>query len=352
MPKKQALPRQSIVKDVAEALREIDRIGIKKRKETKKGKAKKSTGKAHSFTQKRHDQSACMNFVKWAREHADVKRLNHIKEEHVRAYLAFKQTEGVSVKHLQNIETSLRHLQNASTAYFKRFEREIMPFMPESRIVKQEGRQAPQNRSYTAREVEAVKKGVSDTVRKAVELMHGLGLRSSEALSIRREHFVQDKTGAWRVKIGKREGITKGGRPREIPVREAFVPTLEKLMEGKQEKEQLVKLHDRTVRRGISASLKKAEIEQNRRGSHGFRHAYARERVQELMQSKGLAERGHSMLNRCLANYELERKANYGIHSSADRQLYSEVKEVIDAVHSELGHGKDRWDLAAVYMRD
>ncbi|WP_050179597.1 tyrosine-type recombinase/integrase [Domibacillus robiginosus] len=351
MPKVK-LPRQTLVKDVSDALREIDRIGKPKRSVGANGKVKKDTGKVHSKTQKRHDKSACMNFAKWVKVQHGVKRLNHVKEEHVRAYLDFKKAEGVTIKHLQNIETSLRHLQNGSRAFFKRFDRDIEVFAPKKRIVSSQGRETPQNRSYSSEEMLAIKQGVSQNVRNAVELMRGLGLRSSEALAVRKDHFQQDQNGNWRLVIGHGEGITKGGRPREIPVRVLFVPTLEKLLEGKKEKEQLVKLNDRTVRKGISTALKKAGIEQNRRGCHGFRHAYARERVHELIQNKGLNEKGHQMLKRCLMNYDLGRKSNYGIYSRADCHLYSEVKNVIDMVHSELGHGKGRMDLAAVYMKD
>lgn len=348
---KMRLPRQTIVKDVADALREIDRIGKPKRTKTRSGKIKKETGVAHSKNQKEKNKSACMNFVKWAKSERGVRRLNHIKEHHVREYIEFKKSEGCGAGHLRSIETSLKHLQNASQAYFARFDRKIEPFMPEGHITSYKDVKAPENRSYTDKEVIVVQNGVSVNVAKAVDLMRGLGLRSSEALSVRKEHFRKGKNGAWKLVIGRGECITKGGRPREIPVRDSFAPTLERLLEGKGEKEQLVKLHERTVRRGISAALKKEGIVQNRRGCHGFRHTYARERVHELMQEKGLNEQGHAMLRRCLMNYDLGRKANYGIHSNGDRQLYSEVKNVIDTVHSELGHGKDRWDLAAVYMK-
>ncbi|MET1029589.1 hypothetical protein [Domibacillus tundrae] len=127
---------------------------------------------------------------------------------------------------------------------------------------------------------------------------------------------------------------------------------MNRLLKGKNDKDQLVKLHDRYVRRSISTALKKAGIVQNRRGGHGFRHAYARERVSELMKQRGLNERGYTMLQRCLANYDARRKVNYGIHSNGDRQLYDKVKLVVDCVHGELGHGEGRWDLAAVYMKD
>lgn len=349
---KMKLPRQSIIKDVKDALHEIDRIGKPKRSIGKNGKVTKNTGEIHSKKQKEHDQSNCMNFVKWAKAEHGVRRLNHVKEHHVRAYLDFKKAEGLTIKHVQNIETSLKHLQNGSEAFFRRFDRKVERFMPKERIIGSEGVKKPENRSYSEKETVVVKNHVSANVLKAVELMRGLGLRSSEALSVRKDHFQRGENGKWTLLIGKGESITKGGRPREIPVRDSFTPTLEKLLEGKGEKDQLVKLHDRTLRRGISAALKKEGIEQKRRGGHGFRHAYARERVSELMQERGLNEKGHAMLRRCLANYDLGRKVNYGIHSNGDRQLYSKVKNVIDTVHSELGHGKDRWDLAAVYMKN
>ena len=56
------------------------------------------------------------------------------------------------------------------------------------------------------------------------------------------------------------------------------------------------------------------------------------------------------MVARIMENRDKGRFANYGIHEK-DQVLFENVKEVMDMVHSEIGHGKGRWDLAEVYMR-
>lgn len=58
------------------------------------------------------------------------------------------------------------------------------------------------------------------------------------------------------------------------------------------------------------------------------------------------------MMNRVLENRKLGRSADYGIRSEHDKQLYTAAKETMDQIHSELGHGKNRWSLAMRYMSD
>ncbi|MET1029590.1 integrase domain-containing protein [Domibacillus tundrae] len=168
-----------------------------------------------------------MGFVKWAQAEHGVKRLNHVKEHHVRAYIEFKKSEGCGAGHLRSIQLSLKHLQNGSEAYFSRFDRKIEAFVPKEYLANWKDVKAPENRSYKDKDFGAVKNGVSVNVAKTVDLMRGLGLRSSEALSVRKEHFQKDENG-WKLVIGRGEGITKGGRPREVPVRKSFEPTLER----------------------------------------------------------------------------------------------------------------------------
>ena len=122
------------------------------------------------------------------------------------------------------------------------------------------------------------------------------------------------------------------------------------MLKGKSPNDQLVSIKVDTIRRSVSKGLKKAGIEQNKRGCHGFRHAFARKRLQTLMEERNITK-GHEMLQRILDNKEIGRVADYGIFSPNDKSLFVAVREVVDQIHSEIGHGKDRWDLAMVYMK-
>lgn len=48
------------------------------------------------------------------------------------------------------------------------------------------------------------------------------------------------------------------------------------------------------------------------------------------------------MMERILENRLKNRKADYGILSAVQKQLYQETVVVINQVHSELGHGENR----------
>lgn len=180
--------------------------------------------------------------------------------------------------------------------------------------------------------------------------MRGLGLRVKEAATIRVEHFKKEEQG-WKVNIAKGTGITKGGRFRYLDVPKSFERELERMLYGKSPGEQLVSIKLDTIRQSVSKGLKKAGIVQKGRGCHGFRHAFARERVADLMKDRGLNEKGYTMLQRVLENRVEGKLANYGIFREEDKRLFEQVRQVINVVHGEIGHGNDRWDLAEVYMK-
>lgn len=126
-----------------------------------------------------------------------------------------------------------------------------------------------------------------------------------------------------------------------------FEAKLERLIANKQSNERLIRVAANTVREGVNGAFKKVGIVQDRRGGHGFRHAYARERMNQL----ATAEQ-KQMMSRILDNREIGRKADYGILSEKDKVLYAETKSIMDKIHEELGHGKDRWELAMRYLRE
>ena len=67
-----------------------------------------------------------------------------------------------------------------------------------------------------------------------------------------------------------------------------------------------------------------------------------------LMTGMLMTEKEKALFQSCLARYEEGRKFDYGVHN---RELYDSMKNKMDTVHAELGHGPNRFDLAVRYMR-
>lgn len=335
--------KSSIVHQCKAAINAIDRIGQSKRDARAKGESG-----IHSLKQKKETLSGAQNYVKWVRSEYGVKDIHQLKEQHYRAYLNHLKEKGRSVGHRQNVETAIRHLQKGMALRSEKYDRPSVHFCPSKRVV-QEDRSTPRDRSYTQQEYQQIQNSVSNNVKHAVMLSRELGLRVREACYVRVEHFYKER-GEWSMKIENGTGITKAGRFREVPVPERFNKELERMLERSEPHERLVFIHPDTVRRAVNEACRKTGIKQNGRGMHGFRHAYARERVDQLMQQKGIAASGKQMLERIMENRDQGRAADYGVFDH-NHQLYQEVTAVVNQVHSEIGHGSNRWDLAAIYMR-
>ena len=337
--------RASIVHDVKEALNAIDMIG-----ESKYTARKNGIKGIHSLKQKKNSMSDSQNFVKWVRAEYGIKKLSYVSEEHYRGYLTYLENKGVSKGHLINVETSLRLLENGHKKVIQNEKNDFEGFCTEKRIYRLERNEGLQNRSYTVNEINSIITYSSTEVAKAIELMSQLGLRVKEAVNIRVEHFIQKKDGCWQININDGNkaggaGITKAGRFREVEVPKEFTDTLECFLEGKKPVDRIVGVSYDTVRKGVNIACKKANIEQRGRGCHGFRHAYARKLFDTLA-----SDEQKRMMNRVLDNRSIGRKADYGMVSKNDKELFLSTKSIMDQVHGELGHGKSRWRLAMVYL--
>lgn len=290
--------------------------------------------------------SDCQNFVRWAKAEHGVKSLTGLTEQHYRGYMEHLNDKGVTKGHMQNVETSLRLLEKGFQKLAEGSQgptSRVEGFCPSTRLVARQQGENVQNRSYSVKEVEQIRANCSQEVQKAVDLMRGIGLRVKESVNVRVEHFVREGDG-WHLRIEKGSGITKGGRFRHVPVPPSFAGRLEQLISGKEQHERLVQVKESTVSDGVARACKKAEIEQDKRGTHGFRHAYARERFNQM----AIAEH-RQMMSRILDNRAVGRKADYAVR---DQRLYNETKAIMDKVHAELGHGANRWELAMRYLRD
>lgn len=146
------------------------------------------------------------------------------------------------------------------------------------------------------------------------------------------------------------KGVTKGGRPRTVPVPSELFIIVKGLIEAKLEKEAILGLkNESTLRDGLSRACKISGVQSQ--GFHGFRHTYARNRLDVLLKEEVMKLRGKTMLERIFNNISSNRKADYGILSKVDKETFLILKKCIDNVHKDLGHGKDRWDLAKIYMK-
>ena len=320
----------SIINDVYQCVRFADKIGQSK-KEFRKNDKKHFI---HSKAQKEKVVLIGKEFANFCRDNYNVKKLHNVTEEHYRHFLATKSetTSG----HQRNVETALQQLQRGLQERAEKYNKEFKPFMTE-RIVQTAKRvENVADRSYTLEEIEKIKSGVSENTRVAIELMVNLGMRVSEATAVKVENinFERDFVSV----------VGKGGLYREIPLENDFKHKLERLTENMDKHERLVKTTAKTVSNDCKNIAKKENVE-GWTGTHGFRHSYARNEVDRLMSTEE-----KQMFERCIENYANGKQFDYAVRSE-QRELYNSMKLKMDTVHKNLGHGKNRFDLALRYMK-
>lgn len=340
--------RSSIVHQVSQALTEINFVG-----QSKKEARKKNRIGIHSIKQIKETLSVSQNFVKWVRNEFRVTSIYNLNENHYRAYMDHMKGLGRSAGHRQNVETALRHLQKGMDIRSERLGYDLIQFVPKIRVTDWRELKKAENRSYSQDEFERILLYLSANVRDAVLLQRHLGLRVREACNILVKHFLLLSDGTYQLNIPGEEaaGITKGGRYRITPVPEQFMVEIQRLLKDKAPYEQLIPIEVATVRIGVNRACKKSKIEQRGRGTHGFRHLYCRDRLSQLLAVEHIEAEGRKMLERIMSNRDVGRKADYGILSAHEKEIYRKLKKAIDVIHEEIGHGKDRLDLAERYLR-
>ncbi|WP_054943774.1 tyrosine-type recombinase/integrase [Paenibacillus ihuae] len=199
--------------------------------------------------------------------------------------------------------------------------------------------------------------GLAVTVQQAIELSLNLGLRIKETCNIRVEHIVVNKEGRMKVLIPDRvdksvrsindvrsgAGTTKGGRFREISIPQSYEKQLSELLKEKSPKDRIITLKEGTLRSALKRACEKGGVQS--KGWHGFRHTYARRKLEELL---GLNRKeGLEIIKQMLKNQKQHRSIDQGVK---DHPLFEFTIKKINEVHSELGHGENRWGLMAVYL--
>lgn len=319
----------SILGQVVQSVREIDMIGKSKSQARQRG-----IKGIHSLKTKNEVLKIGKQFARWVRAEHGVKSLYDVNEQHYVAFLASK--SHTTLDYRRSIETHLRLLQEGLTKRAERFDKPPVTFVPQKRLIASRGRtEAVKDRSYSRAEIERIQSAVSPQVAQGIELMSGLGLRVSEVVGLRVEHVQGDKI------VIANDTITKGGRDRTIPIRSEMGQQLARLCDGRALSDRLIPMHPNSLQNAFKRGCERVGVVS--RGTHGLRHTYARERIQELMTVQERA-----LFANCMERYVEGKRFDYGVH---DKELYDSVKAKMDAVHAELGHGKDRFDLAVRYMR-
>lgn len=332
--------RPSIKNQVETALKEINRIGYSKREAKQAG----DSSNIHSIKYYRDVQGTAIRFAEFCRDQYGIRSIYYIKEEHTSGFLQSLKEKGVSNGYLINVESHLKKLQNGMQKFSEK-QRKTPAIFVGTRHIATDQREKPHDRSYSSKEIFEIGKHMSPNVHAAMQLSLNLGLRAKEVTNIRVEHIVENPNGGLQVHIVEGRGVTKGGRFRDIPVPKEYESTLRQLIQGKSLGQKILSMKEGTLRSGLKRACDKAGIQSA--GWHGFRHTYARQRLEELLGER--KREGREMIGRMLNNRSCGRKIDAGLRTH-EKELFNAVKQVINAVHHELGHGNNRWGLVAVYM--
>lgn len=332
-----------LVYQVEQAIKKINYIGISKK--TLRNQ-KVETG-IHSTTQIKHVLSVGQNFGKWVKEQG-IKDLYQLKRSTYREYISHMKEQGVSNGHLINLETNLRLLQKGMQKVSEEKGFSVREWIPKTRLIDTASREKPQDRSYTVKEVKGLRDKLSENAKVGADLQQAFGLRLREVANSRVAHIVEkDGRLFWRAledkgTLNTAVGVTKAGRGRETPCRIEYEARVRELIQGKKKAEFISKVKYNT--------LKSAYNRAGVKGSHSFRHTYAREILKSELQQLGIETPGREVIQRMLENREAGYRKDHTI-TKEERPLYRKVVQVMDKVQGYLGHGKGRIDLAEVYLK-
>lgn len=328
---------------VEQAIKRINYIGKSKKELRQNGT---ETG-IHSITQVKHTLSVGQNFAQWIKEQG-VKDLYQLKRSHYRDYLAYMQEKGVSNGHLINVETNLRLLQKGmhNISLDKGFE--VREWIPKIRLINTATREKPQDRSYSAEEIKEFREKLSSNAKIGADLQQAFGIRLREVANTKVAHIVEKNDKLFweasedKLVLNTAQGVTKAARGRISPCRPELEARVRELILGKEK--------DAYVSPVRYNTLKSAYNRAGVKGSHSFRHTYAREMLKRELQQREIEASGREMIQRMLENRGAGYRKDHTI-TKEERPLYREVVQIMDKVQGYLGHGKGRIDLAEVYLK-
>lgn len=330
---------------ISQALNEINDIGISKHT---KRENQEDTG-IHSYSQMDASLSDSQQFGAFLKAKG-VTDLYQVKRAHYRDFISHKQEQGVSRGHLINVETNLRLLAKGMDRLSDAESLHKREWVPKKRLVDTRTREQPKDRSMTGQQIEACRQQLPESAKVALDLQNAFGLRLREVSNTLVAHIKVKDDGSvvWEASNAKgavniASGITKAGRARETLCRPEYEQQVRELIEGKNSTEQVVSVGYNT--------LKSAYHRVGIKGSHAFRHTYARAMLNEEFVNREIESDGPKALQRMLDNRESGFRRDKGF-MEGEKELYREVVNAMDQVQSYLGHGTGRMDLAMVYLKN
>lgn len=333
--------KSSLLNQVQQAYKSIDGIG-----QSKRAARSMNQTKVHSYSQQRHNKSNSKQFVVFLKKEYDIKNLNEVDHEHYRAFIEKKlYDDEVSAAHVQNIETSLSHLQIGMNKVQEYKGEEPTVFFT-GRLV-QDIDFIARDRSYTDDEYKAIHDELSPRFQDGLFLARHCGLRGKEIENIEVRHFVRLHDN-YVISIPDGKGITKGGRYRELFIAREHTERVDRMLQGKEYGEKVCDIASQQTLRNavVKAKVKIGMDTKDNRGLHGFRHSFARERMNTYLEKKdGAIE----LFQRMMQGLKEENNVSHYV-AAEEEELKDFVIKQMDQVHSDIGHGKGRFDLAKVYL--
>ncbi|MBP1934859.1 tyrosine-type recombinase/integrase [Ammoniphilus resinae] len=332
---------------VESALKVINYIGQSKHEAKKKIGSNKVTG-IYSIKYFRKVLGSSILFSQFAKREFKIKSIFELQPEHHAAYIDELQQKEVTKGYLTNVESHLLKLQTAMRLISEKNHRKPVTFM-EKRLISWKDKEKPKDRSYTEEEIQKLEPHFSRAVATAMRMSLNLGFRTVTICNIRVEHVVTQEDGSLRIEIPDGKGITKGGRFLYLNVSSSYAPELIGLIKNKGPKDKILPLKENTLRQGLKRACEASGVESA--GFHGFRHTYARRRLEQIMGDR--FTEGKIMIDYILKNRDRGRRMDDGISKDPldpYRKSFEWVQDCVNIVHGELGHGKSRWALVAVYM--
>ncbi|MFS0815496.1 hypothetical protein ABC382_00810 [Lysinibacillus sp. 1P01SD] len=295
---------------------------------------------------KKNVVSDCRNFVSWILNQNSNATIESLNENDYIRYLSFVESKNVSNGHLVNIETSLRLLQGAMTHL-----KVGMTFCTRERLYTSNSKESVSNRAYTDEEIASIRKYASDEACKAINLMLNLGLIVQEAVNIRAEHFVVNENGIT-LSLIDGQGVSRGGCSRFIQVPAEFETDLIIMLKDKHGYDKLINMKVSGVRNAINKACIKANIPSGR-GCNGFRHSFARNRINSLLNESEL-EMLEVILNKMRnleGNFNVKQGRIDKGFKGESLVTFKELREKLMIVLGELGcnNYKTMWHMALRY---
>lgn len=227
--------------------------------------------------------STWKNFAKFAKEVGNIKNLEQVGSKTVEKFLREKLDTGTSLKSYENTCTHLRKLASTLNSYAKEHNTgKTYSFEKAIERCKDESKKYLDNKYERDSRAYKDPKGLIQEITKeeyrlhaSIQLEGGARIRESGLITKDRLAGIKGDRGV----ISLKRGDCKGGKERELYISKETYMKIEKYIDKNGE----LKMDDP---RSYRAEMKKAAASANQEytGSHGLRHNYAQNRMNELQQ--------------------------------------------------------------------